>query len=38
MEVLPKKNNSTNSRKQIFDEYEKDYLSRLKEDVESEFV
>ena len=30
--------NSENSRRQNLDEYEKDYISRMKEDLESEFL
>ena len=35
---FPKKNSSVGSREQVFEDYEKEYISRLKEDVNSEFV
>ena len=34
---FPKKNSSVSSRKQAFEDYEKDYISRLKQDVDAEF-
>jgi len=35
---FPKNNNSANSRQKNLEEYEQDYISRLKEDINSEFL
>ncbi len=32
------RNNSGNSRQKNLEEYEKDYISRIKEDIDSEFI
>lgn len=36
--ILQRKQNLGNSRKKNLEDYEKDYISRMKEDVESEFL
>jgi hypothetical protein len=36
--IFSKKNSSSGSRRQILENYEQEYISRLKEDIDSEFL
>ena len=36
--IFQRKQNLKNSRQKNLEEYEKDYISRIKEDIESEFL
>ncbi len=36
--IFPKKDSSGSSRRQILENYEQEYISRLKEDIDSEFL
>ncbi len=36
--IFGRKQNLENSRKKNLEDYEKDYISRMKEDIESEFL